>query len=47
MHNLCYCVYYRLKELIMEILYWTKYGFHAFGYISAGREPIWMKSGTL
>jgi len=35
------------EEPIMEILYGTKNGVHAFGYNSAEREPIWMKSGAL
>jgi len=32
---------------IMEILYGTKNGVHAFSYNSAESEPIWMKSGAL
>jgi len=42
-----YCgVYYRLQELIMEILYGAKNGVHAFGYYSAESESIWIKSGA-
>jgi len=51
----CLLVYYYSLEATLRfgrmmkigLLYGAKHGVHAFGYNSAERERIWMKSGAL